>query len=86
MRPESSPDAIAELAVERQLKKEERRTALAREQQERGRILSREWVVLQEAPGLGQQLRIMTWNVCILCILCTRPISNYMLSSFWLRP
>lgn len=83
---ELSPDAIAELAVERQLKKEQRKAELAREEQDRGRILSREWVTLQEAPGLGQQLRIMTWNVCKLCILCTRPTLNDMLSSFWLSP
>ena len=84
--PELSPDAIAELAVDRQLKKEQRQAALAREEEERGRILPREWVTVQEAPSTGKQFRIMTWNVRILCILCTEPYSNVICSSFWLSP
>lgn len=84
--PELSPDAIAELAVDRQLKKEQRQAALAREEEERGRILPREWVTVQGAPSTGRQLRIMTWNVCILCILCTESDMNDMRSSFWLSP
>ena len=85
-RPELSPDAIAELAVERQLKKEERKAALAREAEERGRILPREWVTVQEAPSVGQPLRIMTWNVRILCIFSTEPYSDNMRSSSWPSP
>lgn len=84
--PELSPDAIAELAVERQLKKEERKAALAKEAEERGRIQPREWVSVQEAPGAGQPLRVMTWNVRILCTFCTALNSDNACSSFWLSP
>ncbi|KZT72761.1 Endonuclease/exonuclease/phosphatase [Daedalea quercina L-15889] len=62
-RPDLSPDSLTALVEQRRLKKEQRKAALAREEEEKSRILPRRWIAVQEAPGTGQQLRVMTWNL-----------------------
>ncbi|KAH9937084.1 uncharacterized protein B0H18DRAFT_1081366 [Fomitopsis serialis] len=61
--PSVSPDVLDAIAEQRRLRKEQRKEALAREIEERSRILPRGWVTVQEAPTAGQQLRVMTWNL-----------------------
>ena len=51
-------------AEARRLKKEQaRQDPPPKAEDERGRILPREWVEISSAPSPGQTLRVMTWNV-----------------------
>ncbi|CCM05171.1 uncharacterized protein FIBRA_07380 [Fibroporia radiculosa] len=59
------------LAEERRLRKEKRMRDIAKELDESGRILPREWITLQEAPISDKTVggvKVMTWNLLAQCL------------------
>lgn len=63
--PELTPEQLAK-QEERKRKKLEREKAgpvVKLVDQERGRIVQRPWIKVQEAQGNGHTVKIMTWNV-----------------------
>lgn len=59
------------LAEERRRKKEQRELTAAKEAEEKGRILPREWLTVQDVPSTeaGQAVRVMSWNLLAQCLV-----------------
>lgn len=85
MIPARMPSQGFELTPEQRAKQEERRrkkeertkagpVAVAIDEQ-KGRIVQRPWVKVQEPQGKGEIVKIMTWNVCTHGFLANAPRS-----------
>ncbi|KZT05970.1 Endonuclease/exonuclease/phosphatase [Laetiporus sulphureus 93-53] len=67
-----TPEQIA-LAEQRRINREKREQITAKEEAQKGRILPREWITVQDPPntenGDWQRVRIMTWNLLAQCLV-----------------
>lgn len=80
---ELTPEQLAK-QEERARKKAERAKAgpvAVAVDNEKGRIIQRPWLKVQESQGKGETVKIMTWNVCI-CVLLRMPRGSPLIRSF----
>ncbi|GBE78233.1 hypothetical protein SCP_0111160 [Sparassis crispa] len=63
-----TPEQLA-LAERRRLKREQRKATEAKEKEEQSRILSREWVTLQDSTRCQHTVRVMSWNLLAQCLV-----------------